>query len=127
MPVIYKRRSRGKRTTSIYFPRFSRRLQVVQLLLGMLLRIIARIGILQSRLVSPRNFSQNSSRVGSTIAGILVVLIPLIALVALAGALGAVLLLAVEDVTGMFLGFLRGIGVVEVGFVASGLTIIRHV
>jgi hypothetical protein len=90
----------------------------------MFLRVIARIRMLQSRFISPRNSSQKSPVVGGTIAGILVVLV---ALVALAVASGRALLLAVGDFTGVLLGLiLGGVGVVEVAFVASGLTIIGH-
>lgn len=96
---------------------------VLQLLLGVMLSLIADIGVLQRSLISSSDYTLAIRRqgtigkleVGDTVAGVL-------SLMGVAGlALCLLAQFTVEDFTGVLLGLFGSIGVVEVGFVASGL------
>src|SRR5271170_570301 len=98
-----------------------RYLHILQLLLSMMLSFIADIGVLQGCFVTARNYSSVVRCVRrKTVAGIFSLL------GAVARSLSGVTQITVETVARGLLGFLRGVGIVEISFVTTGLTSIGH-
>ena len=97
-------------------------LHILQLLFSVLLGFIADIGVLQGCLVTARDYSSviRSLAGDKTIAGILSLL------GVLAPSLSGVTQITVETVARVLLGFLGGVGIVEISFVTTGLTSIGH-
>jgi hypothetical protein len=97
-------------------------LHILQLFFSVLLGFIADIGVLQGCLVTARDYSSviRSLAGDKTIAGILSLL------GVLAPSLSGVTQITVETVARVLLGFLGGVGIVEISFVTTGLTSIGH-
>ena len=96
-------------------------LHILQLFFSVLLGVIADIGVLQGCFVTARNYSSVVRCVRrKTVAGIFSLL------GAVARSLSGVTQITFETVARVLLGFLRGVGIVEISFVTTGLTSIGH-